>query len=444
MNKHYLKRLLAIAVPIMLGNVISQLQMIIDRIFLGHVNTLYMSALGNVNSSMWTTMSVCFSIVTGSSILISQNVGAGDREKVESYAASMVKWNNIGPIALFLFWLFCGEFVFKAMGVSENVMPMCLTYAKWFAPVFLLVGIEGSFSVIMQTSNYTQPMIFYSIIRSGLNIFLDWVMIFGKLGCPAMGIEGAAIATTISEFAGCVFAMLVFLTKDLDTKPSVKGIIFAPIKPYLNSIKLGINVALEDFAWNLGNLVIIRILNSINEIAAGIYSIVFSVEVLVVVIFASIGSGTLTLTGEAKGKKDKTQFVQIVKIAYLLSAFFAVIMLVICASSPKAILSLFTTDDSIISGCGIYLILVCLNMYGKSGNIIIGNGIRGYGDTKWMFNTQILGTIMVVSFAALFVYVFHFGIIGVFFAVMLDELIRAFINLGKLVRITRLFDSEVG
>ena len=61
-NKEYLKRLLVIAVPIMLSNIIGQLQMLIDRIFLGHANDLYMSALSNVTSPVWTTMSFCFSL----------------------------------------------------------------------------------------------------------------------------------------------------------------------------------------------------------------------------------------------------------------------------------------------------------------------------------------------------------------------------------------------
>ena len=59
-NKEYLKRLLVIAVPIMLSNIIGQLQMLIDRIFLGHANDLYMSALSNVTSPVWTTMACCF------------------------------------------------------------------------------------------------------------------------------------------------------------------------------------------------------------------------------------------------------------------------------------------------------------------------------------------------------------------------------------------------
>ena len=76
------------------------------------------------------------------------------------------------------------------------------------------------------------------------------------------------------------------------------------------------NTALEDFAWNLGNLLLIRILNAINEMAAGIYSIIFSVEVLAVVIIGAIGNGTMTLTGEAKGNNDLGKYKGVCVCAY--------------------------------------------------------------------------------------------------------------------------------
>lgn len=443
MNKHYLNKLLTIAIPIVLSNLISQVQMIVDRIFLGQMNTLYMSALGNVTSPMWTTMSFCFSIVMGASILISQSVGAGDDSQIESYSASMMKWNNVIPVLLFFFWLFGGETVFRIMGVSENVMPYCLGYTKYYAPIFLIVGLESSFSVIMQTSNYTKPLVFYGIVRAGLNVILDYILIFGKLGLPALGIEGAAIATTVSEYVGCLFAFAVIVTnKKLITRPSMKSVWIAPVRPFLSSIKLGINAALEDFAWNIGNLILIRILNSINEMAAGIYSIVFSVEVLVVVVIGAIGSGTMTLSGEAKGCKDLKQFTEVCKIAYLLCAGLSFIMLIICLAMPQQILSLFTKDVDIITGCGIYLALVCINLFGKAGNMIVGSSIRGYGDTRWMFFTQIFGTFFVVACASLFVFVFKFGMAGVFVAVIVDELVRAGINVFKLKKTTKNWEMK--
>ena len=427
--------------PIILSSVISELQMIIDRIFLGQLNTLYMSALGNVTSPMWTTMSVAFTITAGASILISQNVGAGNKEKANEYAASLLKWNNIPSVLLFIFWILCGRRVFQLMGVSEGVMPYCLGYMKYYVPTFLLIGIEGSTSVIMQTSNYTKPMVYYGIIRSGTNIILDYALIFGHFGLPALGIEGAAIATTIAEFAGVIFATNAMRSPKLTTRPPVKEILKAPVKPFLDSLKLGVNCALEDLAWNVGNLVTIRILNSINEIAAGIYSIVFSVEVLIVVVIGSFGNATMTLTGEAKGKKDKEQYKQVVKLAYILSAAIAAVTLVICAVFPKQILSLFSSDEQIITGCGIYLILVCINLFGKSGNIIVGSGIKGNGDTKWMLCTQLFGTVLVVLCACVFVYVMKLGIIGVFMAVIVDEGVRALINLGKFLRIVKAMDA---
>lgn len=442
MNKVYLRKLLIIAVPIMLGNVISQLQMIIDRIFLGQMNTLYMSALGNVTTPMWTTMSFCFSIIAGASILISQNVGAGNDENIITYAAALIKWNNVIPVILFAFWILFSEPVFRLMGVSDSVMPYCLGYAKYYAPVFLLVGVEGSFSVIMQTSNYTKPLVYYGLIRSGVNVVLDWILIFGKLGFPQLGIEGAAIATTIAEFAGCIFAGVMFYKLTLKTKPPYKSIMTAKFKPYYESLKLGINVAFEDFAWNAGNLVLIRILNSINEVAAGIYSIVFSVEVLVVVIIGAVGNATMTLSGEAKGMGDARMYKKVCQIAYAMSAGVSFVTMIVCIIFPQNILSLFSKDPMIITGCGIYLIMVCLNLYGKSANIIIGSGIRGSGDTKWMFYTQLFGTCLIVGVAAIFVYVLDMGITGVFLAVMVDEAIRAIVNLLKINRIIKAWEAN--
>lgn len=441
--KEYLRRLLGIAVPIMLSNIIGQLQMLIDRIFLGRANDLYMSALSNATSPMWTTMSFCFALVAGASILISQRVGANDRDNIEEYAGALIKYNSIVPVVLFFFWIFMSEPVFKFMGVSDNLMPMCLSYARYYAPVFLLVGMGGALNVVLQTSNYTKPLVVYGVLRAGLNIVLDYVLIYGKLGLPALGIKGAAIGTVIAEYLGAVFITYIFLTsKKLVTRPSVKAIKTAKLTTYLASAKLGVNTALEDFAWNIGNLCLIRILNTIDESAAGIYSIIFGVEVLAVVIVGAIGSGTMTLSSEATGKKDLAQYKGVCICAYGLCMIVAIVMIILYAAVPEQIIALFTKDTSIITTCSIYLLISGINLISKSANIIIGNGIRGSGDTKWMLYTQIFGTICIICVAAFFVYICKFGIVGVFLAVLVDEAIRALINLCKYLRIVKAWEQE--
>ena len=422
-----MKRLLSIAVPIILNNIIAQLQMIIDRIFLGHANDLYMSALGNVSSPVWTTMSFCNSLVMGASILISQSVGAGKKDGIGEYAGAMMKYNNIIPVFLFFFWMIFPKPVFMLLGVADNVMPL-----------FLLVGLSGSLGVILQTSNYTKPLVVYGIIRSGINIILDYVLIFGKFGLPALGIQGAAIGTVIAEYLGAIYIAFVFFRSNrLVTRPTWMEVKTSHVRSFLHAAKLGINIALEDFAWNIGNLILIRILNSINEYAAGIYTIIFSVEVLAVVIIGAIGSGTMTLTSEATGKKDLSQYKGTAICAYGICALVTILIIIGAVAFPDEILSLFTSDTDVITSSGIYLILIGFNLFSKSVNIIVGNAIRGSGNTKWMLYTQMFGTVWLVCVASFFVFVCKLGILGVFLAVMADEGVRALINLWKYLRIVK-------
>ena len=100
-KEDYKNRLVKIFVPIMLSNLISQIQMLIDRIFLGRLDILYMSAVGNATAPVWTTMSFVFPMSMGASILISHSVGEKNNEKAKEYAASLIKFHNVIPIILF-------------------------------------------------------------------------------------------------------------------------------------------------------------------------------------------------------------------------------------------------------------------------------------------------------------------------------------------------------
>lgn len=433
-----LRRLLSLAVPLILSQLINQTQMFIDRIFLGQADNLYMSALGNINSPLWTTMSFCFAIGTGASILISQSIGASDRAKAEEYAGALIKYNNVVPALLCFFWAFCSGAVFRLMGVSDEILPLCEAYVRYYSPTFLLVGFGSSLVTILQTSKYTRPLAMYGLVRSVLNIALDWLLIFGKCGFPEMGIRGAALGTTIAEYLGMVYLVAVFIKKrDLETRPSLRSVAAAKFRTFLKSARLGLNTALEDFAWNLGNLMLIRILNSINELAAGIYAIVFGIEVIAVVVVGAVGNGTLTLTSEATGRCDARQYRGVTACAYALCALDALATVALSLAIPEQIISLFTKDATVIASSGLFLLMISVNLFSKSANIIIGNAIRGSGDTRWMFFTQIFGTVFVVSTAALFTFALGLGIAGVFLAVLVDEAVRGVINFTRFRSIAR-------
>ena len=360
------------------------------------------------------------------------------KKKAIEYTASTFKFNNVVAILLFLFWTFCSRFVYNAMGVADTVIDASISYTVFYAPIFLITGLGSTINVLLQTSGYTKPLVISGIIRSGLNVFLDWALIFGNCGFPEMGVRGAALATTIAEYIGGFVLLYIVIRKNgLLTKPTISQILRAKATPFLQGLKLGIPSAAEDFAWNFGNILLIMILNSISPTAAGVYTIVFGIQVIPVCVFGALGQATLTLSGREAGKGDLQQMKKIVLTSFYWSMVIATFCLALFMAIPKQMMSLFTQDEAIIASAAIYLAIVSVNLYPKSGNIIVGSGIRGYGNTKWMLATQLFGTCFITSMAALFVFVFKTGITGVFLAVSADEFVRCVINSLKLFRITK-------
>ena len=254
-KKVIIGKILKIAVPIMLSNLISQLQMLIDRMFIGRLSLDSMSAVGNASNPMWTSMSVIFSLTTGATILVSQAYGAGDIDGAKKTLASVFKYNNVLCVLLFLFWLLCPGVAYRLMGVDSSIIGMSIDYARFFSPIFILTGVGASISCMLQVCQKTRIMVWYGMSRSLINIVLDYILIFGRFGFPAMGVKGAALATTIAELLGDIIVLIYALTaKDLLLRPSFGQILEAKLQPYLRTIRLGAPAAGEDFAWNMVGL----------------------------------------------------------------------------------------------------------------------------------------------------------------------------------------------
>ncbi len=436
--KSYIKKILAIAIPIMLSNLISQLQMLIDRVFIGRLSLECMSAVGNASTPLWTTMSTMFSLTTGATILVSQAYGAKENDKAKEYLASLFKFNNALGLILFLFWLLCPQIAFNLMGVDESIIGMSIDYAHYFAPIFILTGIGASVSCMLQVCQKTQIMIAYGVSRSLTNIILDYILIFGYFGFPAMGVKGAALATTLAELLGDLIVLIYVLrAKSLELKPSMEQILKSKIRPYFRTVRLGAPTACEDFAWNFGNIYMIAMLNKVSIEATGIYSIVFGVELIAVVLIGSIGTATLTLSGYETGKKNIKGVWDVVKSSIALSWAIGIVNLIVFMVIPTQILGLFTKDASVIAAAPIFLLIVGIDLFPKSGNIIFGSGIRGYGEPSWMLKTQIFGTAFIILFSSILVLVLHMGIVQIFILIVMDETLRCLINFWKLKHITK-------
>jgi MATE family multidrug resistance protein len=421
-----------IAFPIFLGMLVFQVQTLTNRAFLGRLDINYLTMISNVVFPMWTTLAMLNALTTGATILMSQALGAGDSARARLLAAAALKWNSIVALALFLFWFTCSGFVFNLMGVTGEVFGYCVRYTRISAFSFLFAGLSGALTSLFQASRKTRPLMYAGAIRSGLNIVFDWLLIFGSLGFPKLGYLGAAVASVLADLVGAGALGVLFIRgAGIEAKPDIRAVLAAPLAPYREIIRMGAPTSLEELMWNAGNLMLIRFLNLLDPLATAVYSLVFTIEILPIVVFMSLGQTTTVLVGRAKGagelRSARGAAMKAQAAAWTACAAIAVLF----AAAPAALVGVFTRDAAVISRAAPILLVSCFTLFPRSANFMAGSGIRGLGNTRWMLGTQIFGTVFVVLAGWFLIFPAGLGVMGLFIAMLADEGIRSLANITR-------------
>ena len=423
-------RILRLAFPLILQQLCLQLQIWIDRAMLGHVNAEFFSAIGNTTVPYHMATSVIIAVCGGTAILVAQNIGANNLRQVTAVAESSFVGNSMLSLAAFLFFLFFSDDLFQIMGVQDQILKYSISYIRILSLSLLILGPSSTATSVLQGLGFTKIIMISGILGNIVNIFLDWVLIFGKFGFPAMGIEGAAIATVIANFLSAPLTILFILkSPEMPVRPRLFTSLSRSLREYRQVLALGIPSGLEYGLWNVGNLMLVTYLNRLDMLSAGIYTLVFSIETVPLMIYMGFANAGLTLVGQEVGANDPRQ----AKRAGFLCLFFSLAICLVTGCLfrmfPRPILSLFTDDTTILDISVPYLKFIAWILFPKAVNNVIGLCIRGLGDTRWMLYTQIFGTLFMIIGGYLLILRSGLGLLGVFVTLLADEALRGVVNL---------------
>lgn len=201
------KLLWELSLPAILGMLSGAIFNVVDRIFVGRINSLALTGVGITMPVQILQMALVLLIGVGSSTLVSIKLGEGKKDEAENILFLAFKYIVIAMIAFAVFFMIFQDSLMKLLSVSDQVMP----YAKTYINIIIIGGIFGipgyclnnSLRAIGKASVSMKIILFTSV----LNIILDPIFIFGL----DMGIAGAAIATVISQTVLTVYVVYVFL-----------------------------------------------------------------------------------------------------------------------------------------------------------------------------------------------------------------------------------------
>ena len=425
------RQLTSLAGPIFIETLLVMMLGGVDTFMLSRYSDNSVAAVGVVNQLMNLVFLLFEVISLGTSILCSQYIGAGRRDKVVQVVGISLLFNLISGLAISACLYLFADNMLLMMGLRPDLLAYGLPYMKIVGGFAFLQAISLSLSASLRSANKAKYPMYVSMVVNVLNILGNYSLIFGKFGMPALGVEGAAISTSFCRLVAVAILLVVLFKKHI---PSFPKKYFTPF-PWIelkNLLKIGIPSAGEHFSYSLSQVVISYFINMIGNQALATRSYVVNIVMFTYIFALAIAQGGAILIGQLVGQKKIRAAYVIGKRVMRLGAAVSVTLALLTAIFGRHILGMLTADPWIISTGAAILWIEVLLENGRALNFFGVNALRSSGDIYFpvlvgivvMWGVQVVGSyILGITLG--------WGIIAMWAVFALDENIRGFIFLRR-------------
>ena len=421
------KELKKLFIPIFIETLLMMMLGVMDTFMLSQYSDDAVAAAGMDNQLLQIILLLFTIINAGTSVLCSQYLGANLNNRLTQVIGVALIFNFIVGTIMSIIMVFCAKDILLFMGLRPELLVHGEIYMQIVGGFALIQAIQTTCSAVLRSVNKAiYPMIVVGIVNV-LNIIGNYALIFGKFGLPALGIQGAAISTSFSRVVAMTILVVVLMKTTVHKFPLRLFRPF-PTRELRNLLYIGLPSAGENISYQLQQLTLLYFINWISNEALTTRTYVCNIVMFVYLFAICIAnSGAITI-GHLMGRAKTHAAYLTGKFVWRLSLVVSVSFSILCACCGSQVLSLLTTNHAIIAlGCTV-LWIDCLLEPGKAINIYAVNALRATGDVHFpLFVGLLVQWGVGVLFGYLFGIVLGWGLIGMWFAFMLDEDIRALI-----------------
>jgi len=437
LTKRDVRFFLSLMLPALIELLLSQFFGMVDSVMVGRLpdSAVVLTAVGITASPINLTVCVVSAFCIGTTATVAVFTGAEKREQARSTSRqSLILLAAVGIVLTGLCIGFA-EPIIRFAGAKDEVLTPAVSYYRLISAGFFFQTVTISITASLRGVGITKIPMFYNLLAAGINVVLNYILIYGKLGCPAMGVEGAALATTISKVIAFIAAMYVMFFGE--TPVSIrKGDSFKPDLPILKRIcRIGITSGMEQVILQSGAVLSTKILAVIPTVDFAAYQIAANVEGISWQSSSACCTAATTCMGQAlgEGRIDKAKAMTRMILFTALGISGLVVVLFIFFGLPIA--EIYTTDKGVAETASRILLYCALAIPGVGAHQTIAGALRGAGDTRTPMIASLCSLwICRVALGFLTVRVLGLGVIAMRICITLDQLVRACINLVRYCR----------
>lgn len=374
-----------VAYPILISLFIEQMIGMTDTAFLGRVGETELGASAIAAVYYMVIFVVGFGFSLGTQIII------GRRNGEEDYRGSgKVFWHG-------LYFLFCfaaimiilsEAFSSRLLGgliSSDKILDAALTYVRWRVLGLVFAYTTSMFRAFYIGTVQTRILTLNSIVMVLSNVVFNWILIFGKLGFPALGIAGAAIGSSLAELVSLIFFLVYTCTKTDTVKYGLDRPARFEWKELKGMLSVSVWTMVENFLSVSTWLIFFLFVEHLGERSLAVSNIVRNVSGLIWVVLMSFSATCSTLVSNMIGSGEQDSVMKLIGKVMKLGYAVISIILAVFVIFPKAVISLFTDMPDIIEASVPAMTVMTTSYLINTGANICFNASIGTGNTRTVF-----------------------------------------------------------
>lgn len=432
----FYKSVLSISLPIAIQNLITFAISMSDTIMLGRLGEISLSASAIANNIFFILAVIIFAVGSASSVMASQYYGKRDINAIHKVMSIMYR---VCLVLAMLFTFISFTFSKQLLSIFTDdklVIEQGSNYLKIISLGYILYALTScTITILRSVKTIKISLVVYSI---GLifNIFLNWILIFGNLGFPTLGVTGAAIATSLSRVSELI-VIFIFMYK-FENKINFKFKYLKSLDKLIlkDFIKVSTPIILNELFWSIGSSMICIIVARMGTKVVAANCINNIVNQFATLFIYGLSSASSVIIGNAVGEGNNKKVMEYANTICIVSVIMGIIAGITIYMLRPLSVNLYNVADSTKNiALDIMIATAIISVFRSlSANILMGI-LRGGGDNKFVFFIE-MSCLWLVAIPLGFIsaFIWKLPIVYVFLIIRIDEVLKSIIGFIRVAR----------
>lgn len=415
-----IKSINSMAFPLILNSISSLIIGLVDQAMVGRISIFAYGAVGVVATTLYSISGILGMIGVSFNILGAQSKGLDDKDDLFNKTRITMALSLFIGVLFYIFILFFKVPILKiCFGLDGEILNEAIKYINIYSMSVGLTLILFVFSALFKILKQTKWIFYGSLSASISNLILDYILIFGKLGFPKMGVTGAAIGSIIALLINVI--IYIFAVRNT-------GILKLKVndcKVYIKQL-LKVTTPLmgqEFLEGTLFNISIIAIISRIGVVEVAAYTLLWNVLNVLLMPMYAYSSASLNFVSEYSVGKYKKKLKTIPEICLMMSFLFYIVISLVYIVFKTPVLGLMTNNITIINFAGAYIILAIFTQFFNFPHSIYKYSLQGISEERWVFIVSLIVNIISMTIIICLVFIFKMTLSGIYIGIGINYLL---------------------